>query len=472
MNNRPALRASDAGFSLLELLLSLVVAVEVLVAAYMAFDVSSHAAAVQTQITDLQQSLRIVQHDMSRLVRMAGRGGLPAELRPDLEFVAGATIPNLQGLAIEVRNNVTDDTGRRISRTDNDSPLALPLTDVLIVRGCFANPLYQITQGSLVLQDTDGDSLPDRATMPIPDISIINIAQPLEPVCDELRARGTATMILGSPEGRAVWGIGTVRAHDCPATGANSTLNLELQLATNSPLNPDIDPDAATISRAFPPEMDAATACMLEEYRYYVREEFEDPAVETPETLRTALVRARFEPGTENPYAGDSQNYSLPLADGIIDLQIALGFDSDFPSLSAATPGAVDDDPDFDNSNNDEVIYEAADWSERNTDDFLFNHPGDDPDSDGVVPEIRWRQRTFAGREGQLVPLRHVRITTIARTNRADRTYRAPDFDPTTGRDFVEDHDYDSPLSSEFNNEWNRKFRRRALTTVLLPRNL
>lgn len=281
MNDRAPSPATEAGFSLLELLLSLVIAAEILVAAYMAFDISNHATAVQTQITDLQQSLRIVQHDMSRLVRMAGRGGLPAEIRPDLPFVATATIPDLQGLALEVRNNVSDGTGRRISRTDNTSPLALPGTDILTVRGCFANPLYQITQGSLILQDVDADGIPDRATLPVPDVSSIRIAQPLGPFCDELRDRGSATLILGSPEGRAVWGIARIRTHDCPASGAPSQVNLTLDLLNNSPLNPDLDTNPATISRAFPPEMDAAVACMLEEYRYYVREQYENPSVPT-----------------------------------------------------------------------------------------------------------------------------------------------------------------------------------------------
>jgi type II secretory pathway pseudopilin PulG len=468
----PADKRSQAGFSLIELLLSLVVAVEVLIAAYMAFDVSNKAAAVQTQITDLQQSLRIVQHDMVRLTRMAGRGGMLAELRPDHLFDASATPPLLQGLAIEVRNNVTDATDRNIARGDEDSPLALPGTDILILRGCFSSPLFQIAQASLVGVDNEPDGFLDEGTLPIPDLSIISIRQPLGPLCDELRESGTARLILGGSEGRSTWGVADVTGHDCPANGAPSTVNLALTFPAAMPLNSDLDPDPVTENRRVRANFDAVTACSLEEYRYYVREQYVDDTSPSPETLRPVLVRARFQPGTELPHAGDPENFALPLADGIIDLQVALGFDSDFPAPNPATPGAFDDDSDFDNDFNDEVIFEAPDWNDRDTDDWLYNHEDDDADDDGVVPEGRWRLRTFTGRIGQQVQLRQVRITTIARTNRADPTYFAPDFDTAAGRDFVEDHDYDQPPAVDFKNEINRKYRRRSLTTVLSVRNL
>lgn len=199
----PPVRRSEAGFSLIELLLALVVAVEVLIAAYMAFDVSNHAAAVQTQITDLQQSLRIVQHDMARLARMAGRGGLPADMRPDLAFDPTAAIPNLQGMAFEVRNNVTGTEPTRIARGVEASPLVLEGTDVLTVRGCFTNPLFQVNPENFDW-DSDGDGVPNEATLALLDASVVGIRQPLTPLCEELAAAGTHMMLLASPERRNV----------------------------------------------------------------------------------------------------------------------------------------------------------------------------------------------------------------------------------------------------------------------------
>jgi len=469
---RTSRRPAEAGFTLIELLLALIVAAEVIVAAAMAFDFSNQAAAVQTQVTDMQQSLRIVQHDIARLVRMAGRGGLPAGIRPELEFDPSDTIPDLLGMAIEVRNNVTGtaESDRRIARGVANSPVALEGTDILTVRGCFINPLYALDPETLVLDDP---ALPTAATLVIKSESVIKIPQPLRPFCEELDAAGSGTLLLASSEGRAVYGVGLITQDDCPGGAANPDLvNLQLDLTVNSPLNPDQSSDPLVRDRRFPPRMEALTACLLEEYRYFVQELHDDPADPTS-PLRPRLARARFEPGTELPYGGDAQNYALPLADGIIDLQVALGFDTGYPRDEANTsiPGAIDDDTDFLNGSNDEVIYEAPVFANRNLDDWLYNHP-DDVNAQGKALSPRWRVHDFDGRAGLEVQLYHVRVTTIARTNRADRTYQAPDFDPVVGRDYVEDHDYDTAPANAFKSLENRKFRRRALTTIIDPRNL
>jgi len=454
---RSAGRRDQAGFSLIELLLAMIVAVEILVVAAMAFDISNKTAAVQTQITDLQQSLRIAQLDVARLVRSAGRGGLPVAANPGVAYVPPPPIPELQGYAIEVRNNVPD-ADRHISREDDTSPEALEGTDILTVRGCISSPLYQITPDTMTIDAGTG-----TGTLPVPNISVASIRQPLRPICDELIENGNrGTLILSSPESRQVYGIVNVTGHNCPATGQPTSIDLQIATNTNSPLNP-MDPIAGV--RRFPPAMDAATACLLEEYRYYVADVHEDPA-DPDSPLRPHLARARFQPGTELPHLDDPTNYALPISDGVFDLQVALGFDSNYPSSNPSNiPGAFEDDDDFDNDSNDEVIFEAADVDSRDTDDWLYNHPDDDP------TDTQYRTHQFAGRIGQPVALYHVRITTVARTLRADRTYQAPDFDPDPSRDFVEDHDYDDAPASDFKSVENRKFRRRSLTTIIDMRN-
>ena len=79
--NPPASRQS--GFSLIELLIGMLIALEILVVALTVFDVHNRMARLQLQITDMQQSLRVAQYDMVRTTRMAGRGGLPADFRVD-----------------------------------------------------------------------------------------------------------------------------------------------------------------------------------------------------------------------------------------------------------------------------------------------------------------------------------------------------------------------------------------------------
>ncbi|MEO8198558.1 MAG: prepilin-type N-terminal cleavage/methylation domain-containing protein, partial [Thermoanaerobaculia bacterium] len=58
--------ARENGFSLIELLIGMVIAIEILVAALTVFDVHNRLARIQLQITDMQQSLRVAQYDMVR----------------------------------------------------------------------------------------------------------------------------------------------------------------------------------------------------------------------------------------------------------------------------------------------------------------------------------------------------------------------------------------------------------------------
>lgn len=457
-----------AGFSLLELLLAMLIAIEILVAAAIAFDVHNRMAVVQTQMTDLQQSLRVAQYDLARLVRMAGRGGLPADLHPEAIFPGGGPIPQLGGLALELRDNVTNATNRHISRTNAGSPEALDGTDILTVRGCFANSIFQLRPTAFTPTDTSPtDGIADGSlVVTLENQSVAGIKQSLASLIEQINVANTQPlMIFMSPVDRGTYGVGRVTATD-PATGDPATVDVTLSLDTNSPLNPEVRRTIAPfdLARGVPANMTAALACLLEEYRFYIREEREIPGDATS-PLRPRLTRARFEPGTELPYANNAENFRLDLADGVFDLQVALGLDSDYPSTDPATPGSFDDDLDFDGD--DDRIFEATAVSNnRDQDDWLFNDPDDDP------VETQYRTHAFAGRAGEPVHLYFVRVTTIARTLRPDPSYRAPDFDATAGTDLIEDHDYDQAPASQFKSLDNRKFRRRLLTTIVDMRNI
>ena len=132
-----------AGFSLVELLVTLLVVAEILVVAGLMFDLHSKTARAQNQVADMQQSLRVGQREVIELVRMAGRGGLPSHLPVDTP----GGIPSVdQGLAIHVDNNVDADF-----RIDPDDPATEVVagTDVLRVRGVFSSPLYQLATSAL-----------------------------------------------------------------------------------------------------------------------------------------------------------------------------------------------------------------------------------------------------------------------------------------------------------------------------------
>src|SRR4029079_12184547 len=129
---RPADRAT-AGFSLIELLVAFVLAVTVILAMLALFDFHNKVSRVQAQVVEMQQALRVAQYDMVRLVRMAGRGGLPA---------ARGAFALPQGVALAVRDNAADPS--YLVPGNAGTPKLLPGTDVLTVRGVFTAPIYQV----------------------------------------------------------------------------------------------------------------------------------------------------------------------------------------------------------------------------------------------------------------------------------------------------------------------------------------
>ena len=130
----------QAGFSIIELLIGMLIALEILVAALTVFDVHNRMARVQLQITDMQQSLRVAQYNMVRTTRMAGRGGLPSDFRVDPDDIS---VPWLRGLAVEVRDNVLEGGDDQVALGIR-TPVALPNTDILTVRGCLSGLLFQM----------------------------------------------------------------------------------------------------------------------------------------------------------------------------------------------------------------------------------------------------------------------------------------------------------------------------------------
>src|SRR6476661_1475186 len=145
----------QAGFTLVELLVSLAVTVMLLLGVLATFDLNGRVSKAQTNVADMQQSLRIAQDDVVRIVRMAGRGGLPFADPPS------SLIP--LGVAVSVRDNVADN---QLMVAGDEATRILPGTDVLTVRGVLAtiyqanvsgaltlNPKVNRTDGTLTLSD-------------------------------------------------------------------------------------------------------------------------------------------------------------------------------------------------------------------------------------------------------------------------------------------------------------------------------
>lgn len=414
--NYSARRSGEAGFTLTEVLVASFVLVVVLAGVLALLELNTDLARAQTQLADLQQSIRVAQTEMMSDVRMAGRGGLPRGALPD-------------GVAVAVRNNVPG-TGDEsfIAVGDSDSPVVVQGSDVLTLRGVFSTPVYQIDTlaGNLVLDDL---TTPTQGTIRIQDpIANVGVPQNLQPLIDA--EDGDALLLVSPLGGFAVVAVDS----SAPNHSTSDAKDVRLGFTIGTVGGTEQADLYAALSNGFPPDLrSVAHVGLLEEYRYFVRERFAVSG-DSDSDLTPTLARARFLPGTELAHPSDP-NLGEDVSDNVFDLQIALGVDTD----------------------NDEIVEEDG----TGADDWLFN-TRDDLDGAGNPQNLpMWN-----GAGGSPPSLYYVRLTTLARTDRRDPNYEAPLL--TT----IEDKDYGVAPFNEFNTRTERMFRRRLLRTVVDLRNL
>jgi type II secretory pathway pseudopilin PulG len=440
-------RRRQAGFTLIELTVSLIVIVEVLLAVLMLFDFSNKLSHAQSNIADMQQSLRIAQNEMNALVRTAGRGGLT--------FFNTAA-----GGALWVRNNVG--TTARVG--DASSPLIVPNTDVLTVRGVFSSPMYQVNYldtTSLQYKDAGGTVTTDPNAAVTGTLRILAQTSPdgqtlqtLADIVTKMVASGkNEAMIIESANNPDVHAV--VELLPPPATTVN--------VATQAVLAFQVRGTATVTSYqtlipggGFPSTMKSVSEVgILEEYRFYIRQNYASTT-----DLASKLTKARFMPGTDTAWGGDPNNLQLDLADNILDLQVALAADSTNhiarSTLPAGTlPAGVTDSCTSTTITADPVNCYISEATNGVNDDWVYNGAGDDL-TNGVWTNAQ---------------LYYVRVSLLARTDGRDKTYEAPVLTN------IEDHAYTAtdPLNlanTASGSTQQRMFRRRILQTVIDVRNL
>jgi prepilin-type N-terminal cleavage/methylation domain-containing protein len=418
--------ARQTGFTLVELLITLAVFVILLVAILVIFQVNSNIGRVQMNVADMQQALRITQHEILRLSRMAGRGGLP--VADPLQ----ALYPP-QGIALSIRNNVAANT-QMVG--GDDETLVLPGTDVLTVRGVFETPLYQVnymdsTVFTLTPPATPG--LPFTGTVMIRSISTRGVPQPLDPLIKLLGKEGEEevpqAILLSSPMDDAVYAVVQL---DPGASAYDETSRTWVQLAFTT--DGVYGADYLRLSRggAFDSALQSVGHVgILEEYRFYIRQTNAIPGDATSPVV-PRLTRGRFFPGTDVPYLENDENARQDIADFIVDLQFALGLDS------ANAGGRTGD------------IIETADGA---ADDWLLNRSGESGD-------LAWQAIPPVSQP----PVYYLRINALARTDRIDLNYEAPVLTR------IEDRAY--PVADPANQPEERRYRRRLLQTIVDLRNV
>jgi type II secretory pathway pseudopilin PulG len=432
---------SQRGFTIVEMTVSIVVMMEIILGALLVFDFNSKLARVQGQLTDMQQNLRIGQFELVRFARMAGRGGL------------GVTTPSRlwpKGAAIEVRNNVTS-TNNTITLGDGSSPTVVLGTDVLTVRGVFTGQILSLNiaqAGTLTLFDSANNPTPPstatKGSVQVCSVSPSGMTQDLATLQTEVANPNHEAVVLRSSSNDAIWSVveltgGSATASLC-AGNSGVTINFipigDVYANAYQLLSPvNVDPISKNPTQNMPTAMTGAiTLGVLEEYRYYIRQEFIIPG-NAASGSAPRLTRARYYPGTEKRYNDDATNLQMDVAEDVLDLQVALGLDV----------------------NNDGAITDTA----NGTDEYLYNSSADD------VTQLAW-QTVPGSVPAALTQLMLVRINLLARTSRQDTNYAAV-LIPA-----IEDHIYSTspPAGSttELNSDVNRMFRRRLLQTIVSPR--
>ncbi len=414
LSPRPAIGQPhrQAGFSLVEMLVALAAMTEVMVVVLVLFDLNDRMARVETQTSEMQQSQRISQQEVVRLVRMAGRGGLQ------------------HAQAIEVTSNAADDA--KIG--DSDSPDVEEGTDVLTLRGVYTSPVFFAK-----FDDETSFSLDEGAkvgTIKLESVSPTDFPQPLDVFKEMTEGDFSANnprpeaLLLVTPTSPDVYAVVQVKSVQQEDDWAKATITFSI--------DPDFGKNASYLamsccgstssSPAFPSQMtNVWSVGVLEEYRMYVRATtLVEDRPDTEETTR--LSRARFYPNTDDPWDGEQDNLTVDIADFVTDLQVALAIDADRSGTIAK---------------NDDLT----------ADEWLFNTLlGSDPEE---------RTGPF-----ETAPVHWVRITTVARSSRPVRDYVAPPID------LIEDRVYDELELPSFADVDVRRYRRRQLTTTVDLRNL
>lgn len=419
----PASLPSDArqrGFTLVEVAVSMIVTVIVLLGVLALFDFSNKLTHVQTNISDMQQSLRVAQADAVRLIRMAGRGGLTL-----------GTLPT--GFAVAVRNNVPDNSHIGGGAT----PEIVPGSDVLTIRGTFSTPLYQLQTGGGGSMTLLPAGAPTGGKLQVSNLSPTYIPQDVAPLVEAVTKRRKEALILVSFTDPSVWAVVELDPDNSNVgTPTNLTIAFKITGGTNTAAYSQLSSAGPGV---FPAALkNPASVGLLEEYRFYVRRAYAITG-DKKSDLTPKLSRARAYPNTDNVWGDDAANWQADIADNIFDLQVALGLDT--PANDPATPACTTGQIASDDLNC--GIYESADGE---NDDWMYNG------------EKNTNPLLFANSD-----LHYIRLTTLARTDRRDKDYQAP----TLVR--VEDNKYDT---SPFNTDTERMYRRRILRTMIDMRNL
>ncbi|HET9765306.1 MAG TPA: hypothetical protein VFS60_00585 [Thermoanaerobaculia bacterium] len=424
------------GFTIVEMVVTLFILVLVIVGVLGLFDLASKVSRVQVDTADMQQVVRTAQYDMIRMLRMAGRGKVPRQSPPPAAGPWVWSHPN--GVAVGVLDNVP--TGTFVDNPTASNHPVLPGTDVLTIRGVLTSPVYLVDSATFTVLNTVPTAVDNGGSFTIRDATPQGgVPQSLDRIAEAIENKRPEALVLVSPDDDSISQIVMLDPDNSTVAAGRTSVTVRFRLGRNEYADAYWQLSGAQWNVAL---TKLAYVGIVEEYRYYVADVREKDGV-AASAPKPQLRRARLYPGAAKPWGSgpdpdhpgapvnDEANWSVPMADNVADLQVALGIET-----GVGTAFTITDDG-------------------TGGDEWLFNSAADVPTSPA------WRN----GR------LRYVRINTTGFSERREQAYTAPGF--TGPPVVVEDHSYSVPeFGSPSQNVPDRMYRRRTLKTIVDLRNL
>lgn len=458
----PPRRRREAGFTLAELAVTLIVMSQLIIAAALVFDFQNQVAKLQNETSELQQTARVSQLEVARYIRQAGRGGL-LQQTPSLSQV------NL-GATVAVRNNVDSNTDRLVAVNTPDGPLAVRGSDILTIRGAFGSPIFLAEDNVsgttfFVMRDDGGSVTRDSSEAVTGELHLCERSrngwrQDLRQLRTAIDAAIQEAIVLQStlrPDIYAVVALDPGNSNTSSAVCAAAGLGQGVQAAFDvsggiADLYRQLSPVTGT-DGMMPNITNIAFAAILEEHAFFVREEREiagdDGSAFTP-----SFARLRLLPNTGLIH-GDPTAALVDLGDNIMDFQVGMALDStNGGAVEIATvPG------------NSPQILETDDGED---DDWLFNAAEDDatdpvwdrPLRPAAPDPATWRRAR----------LYYLRLSMVGRT--AQPEIRSDYLSPEIGD--LEDREYDPSDTSGTDPDTltQRRYLRRVVRASVDLRNL
>lgn len=347
----------ESAFTLLELLMVMAVLSILLTGISMIFIETSRVARVQTQQAALQQNQRSVHQELSRMVRMAGLGGLPitwTNEKSDLTPTYATTGSFPDGFALGLVNNVT-------SGTQVGPHFVLPGSDMLTIRGVFTTPVYYLRdrvrlEDAVVAGEISNYFVEVSSRAGAFDLPLTPLIDRVKQAIDDTEPLAFILRDLQNPDAYVImelWPATTdLTEYECDNAvkpsgwptdpgkdGRKYCIRIGLQFkrasANSLPFgnlsmgnkldaaygNAQVDMPGGGTKPKLEIPVNVQSIGLLEEFKYYVRPSFQIPGDQNSR-FSPILTRAELLPGT------DTVLNSIDIARDIIDVQYAVGIDT------------------------------------------------------------------------------------------------------------------------------------------------